>query len=122
MAGSNASLSSWTFVIAILPLTALLWSRLISAIVPEPYLVSLAPKPSNEAYAIRMRLFILGRHRPFSAVNGTFGTRRLPLLLACGCHRVLVWQARGLIPSQKLPLLMGFTENRPIPMVDGYLD
>lgn len=90
MAGSIGSLTSWSLAIGLVSLTAALYFELIDAIVPEPYLVSLTLRPSNNAYATRMRFFMLGKHKPISAVDGTSGTPSLRLLPACGCHQVLV--------------------------------
>lgn len=84
MAGSVRSLTSWNLAITLVSLTTVLWSGLIDAIVPEPYLVSLALKPSNDAHATRMRYFMLGKHRLTSVVNGTSGIPSLRRLLACG--------------------------------------
>ena len=67
-------------------LTAALWSCLIDTIVPDPYLVSLALKPSNNTHATRMRFFMFGKHTPISVVNGKSGTQSLRLLLACELH------------------------------------
>lgn len=97
MAVSIGMLHFWSFAITFVSLTAAFWSSLIKDNVPEPYLVSLAPKPSTNAHATRMRSFILGKRRPISAVDGTSGTPSLRLLLACGFYQVLIWHCRGLI-------------------------
>ena len=74
MASSIAPLIPWSFAITFVSLTAALWSRRINAVVLEPYLVSLIPEAQNYTHAGRMKSFILGKHKPISAVNGTSGT------------------------------------------------
>ena len=86
MVGTVGLVISWSSAITLVSLTAAIWSGLIDAFVPEPYLVSIAPKCPNNTHAVRMRFFILGKHKPISAVNGMFGTPSLRLLLACGFH------------------------------------
>ena len=61
----------------------------------------LGSKPINTAHFIRMRSFMSGKHGPISAVNGTSGTPSLPLLLACGFHRMLQSHFRVLILSKR---------------------
>ena len=90
---------SFLLTVSYLVFTAGLWSGLINGVVPDPYLVSLAPEPSNIAHVIRMRSFMSGKHKPTSAVNGTSGTLSLRLLLACGFHRMLRYH--GLILSKR---------------------
>lgn len=79
---------NFLLTVSCLVLTAGLWSGMINGIVPEPYLVSLAPHPWTTAHAIRMRSSMSGKHKHTFEVNGTFGTPSLRLLLACGFHRM----------------------------------
>ena len=74
MASYIAPLIPWSFAITFVSLTAALWSRKINLLVLEPYLVSLIPKAMNHTHSSRMKSFMLGRHRPISAVNGPSGT------------------------------------------------
>lgn len=120
MAGSDRSLTSRSFTItlALVSLTAALWSVLIHAIVPEPYLVRLIFKRSNNAHGTRMRSFILGKHRPISAVDGTFGTPSLPLLLACRFYQVLAWHRQGLGLTLPKRYLASWFHLKPHPSLD----
>lgn len=60
------------------------WYSLVNSIVPEPYLVYVAPTcRNNNADTNRMRSSMSGKHGPISAVNGRSGIPRLRLLLAC---------------------------------------
>lgn len=74
MAGSAASLNSWCSAIVLVFLVATLWSYLVNVIVPEPYLVSSIPESPNNAHFTRMKSFILDKHKPISAADGTSGT------------------------------------------------
>ena len=73
MASILAPLIPFSLAITFITLVAALWSHKINAIVLEPYLVSLIPKAQNHTHESRMKSFILGKHRPTSAVSGPSG-------------------------------------------------
>ena len=102
MALTYESLISGICIIALLLFCAQLWYSLVTSIVPEPYLVNLAPTcRNNNADTNRMRSSMSGKHGPISAVNGTSGIPRLRLLLACRFNRTLLWHEKGLNLSKR---------------------
>ena len=102
MAFTYESLISRICIIPLLLCCARPWYFLVNNIVPEPYLVNLAPTcRNNNADTNRMRSSMSSRHGPISAVNGRSGIPRLRLLLACRFNPKPLRHERGLNLSQR---------------------